>query len=107
MRDFDLILLASKTENFSGAEIEQVIIEAMHYAFSSKLDGHRRDFITEDILRAIEVTVPLASLAKEQIVAFKQWAAQAGARSASNDVQLVEELKQYSSGNGISPLEVD
>ena len=106
VRDFDLTLLANRTANFSGAEIEQVIIEAMHNAFSSKVNGHRRDFITEDILRAIEVTVPLASIAKEQIDALKQWAAQAGARSASNDVQLVEELKQYSSG-GISPLEVD
>ena len=108
VRDFDLNLLASKTENFSGAEIEQVIIDAMHNAFSSKVEGQRRDLITEDILRAIEITVPLASIAKEQIDALKQWAAQAGARSASNDVGLVEELKRYSSGNGgISPLEVD
>lgn len=108
VRDFDLGLLGNKTENFSGAEIEQVIIDAMHNAFSSKVDGQRRDFITEDILRAIEITVPLASIAREQIDALKQWAAQAGARSASNDVGLVEELKRYSSGNGgISPLEVD
>ena len=107
LRDFDLALLAQQTQNFSGAEIEQVIVDAMHRAFSRKENGQRRDFITEDILQAVAQTVPLASIAHEQIEALKQWAAQAGARSASNDVQLVEELKQYTVQQGIAPLEVD
>ncbi len=107
LRDFDLPLLAQQTQNFSGAEIEQVIVDAMHRAFSRKENGQRRDFITEDILQAVAQTVPLASIAHEQIEALKQWAAQAGARSASNDVQLVEELKQYTAQQGIAPLEVD
>ncbi|MEH2051754.1 hypothetical protein [Nostoc sp.] len=51
--------------------------------------------------------MPLAAIAHEQIEALKQWAAQAGARTASNDVLLVEELKQYSTEQGIGPLEVD
>ncbi|KAF3884910.1 MULTISPECIES: AAA family ATPase [Nostocales] len=107
LREFNLSLLAKQTSNFSGAEIEQVIVDAMHIAFSGKENGHRRDFTTEDILRAIEQTVPLASIAREQIEGLKQWAARAGARTASHDVQLIQELKQYTLQQGIKPLEVD
>ena len=107
LREFNLALLAKQSLNFSGAEIEQVIVDAMHQAFSTRVEGQRRDFNTEDILQAVGQTVPLAAIAHEQIEALKQWAAQAGARTASNDVLLVEELKQYSSEQGIGPLEVD
>ena len=107
LREFNLELLAQKTNNFSGAEIEQVIVDAMHNAFSTRVNGQRRDFSTEDILQAVAQTVPLANIAHPQIEALKQWAAQAGARTASNDVGLVEELKQYSIQQGIDPLEVD
>jgi tagatose-1,6-bisphosphate aldolase len=62
---------------------------------------------TEDILRAIEETVPLAAIARDQIEALKHWVAEAGARTASKDVQLVEELKKYTMQRGIGPLEVD
>lgn len=107
LREFNLTLLAKQSLNFSGAEIEQVIVDAMHQAFSTRVEGQRRDFNTEDILQAIAQTVPLAAIAHEQIEALKQWAAEAGARTASNDVLLVEELKQYSTEQGIGPLEVD
>ncbi len=107
LREFNLELLGQQTNNFSGAEIEQVIVDAMHNAFSTRVNGQRRDFSTEDILQAIAQTVPLANIAHHQIEALKQWAAQAGARTASNDVGLVEELKQYSIQQGIDPLEVD
>jgi SpoVK/Ycf46/Vps4 family AAA+-type ATPase len=107
LREFNLEILAQQSNNFSGAEIEQVIIDAMHNAFSTRVNGQRRDFSTEDIVQAIAQTVPLANIAHHQIEALKQWAAQAGARTASNDVGLVEELKQYSIQQGIDPLEVD
>ncbi|HEY9850261.1 MAG TPA: AAA family ATPase [Leptolyngbyaceae cyanobacterium] len=102
MRDFDLTLLARSSKNFSGAEIEQVIIDAMYRAF-----GDRKDFTTLDILRAIEDTVPLAAIARHQIDELKLWAAEAGARTASNDTRLMEELKQFSIPKDIGPLEVD
>lgn len=107
LREFNLPLLAQQTPNFSGAEIEQVIVDAMHMAFSQASNGQRRDFATEDILQAIAQTVPLAAIAREQIEALKQWAAEAGARAASNDNQLAAELKQYTVQQGIKPLEVD
>ncbi|MDX2099358.1 MAG: AAA family ATPase [Leptolyngbyaceae cyanobacterium bins.59] len=96
LRDFDLPLLASLTTNFSGAEIEQVIVDAMHRAFFERTpSGQRRDFTTNDIRQAIEETVPLAMIARDQIASLKRWAAEAGARSASSDVQLMEELRKY------------
>jgi SpoVK/Ycf46/Vps4 family AAA+-type ATPase len=107
LRDFDLQRLANHSENFSGAEIQQVIIDGMHRAFGSLIDGNRRDFNTEDILAAVSETVPLAAIAKEQITSLKRWAAEAGARTASIDTLLIEELKVYSQQQGLGPLEVD
>jgi SpoVK/Ycf46/Vps4 family AAA+-type ATPase len=108
LREFDLGLLARTAKEFSGAEIEQVVVDAMHRAFFERTpDGNRRDFTTTDVLRSIEDTVPLAAIARQQIEDLKHWAAEAGARTASNDTQLVDELKRYSQQRGIGPLEVD
>ncbi len=107
LRDFDLELLARQTSNFSGAEIEQVIIDGMHRAFGGNPTEKRRDFTTEDILRASEETVPLAAIARYQIEELKNWAAEAGARTASNDTELTEELKQWSIQKGMGSFDVD
>jgi len=97
LREFDLPLLAAQTRQFSGAEIEQAIVDAMHRAFFEKDNqGQRRDFNTQDIMRAVEETVPLAAIARDQIEYLKQWAAEAGARTASNDTLLIEELRRFS-----------
>ncbi|MGF1489045.1 MAG: AAA family ATPase [Prochloraceae cyanobacterium] len=99
IRDFDLTKLARFANDFSGAEIEQVIIDGMYRGFAQK-----RDFTTEDILIAIEETVPLAAIASQQIEALKKWAARAGARTASKDLELVDELKKYTFGKDIGSL---
>lgn len=95
LREFNLPLLAKQAKDFSGAEIEQVIIDGMHRAFATLHQGQRRDFTTEDILLSIEETVPLAAIAHEQIIRLKRWAAEAGARTASRDASLTDELKRY------------
>ena len=107
LREFDMDLLARQSNQFSGAEIEQVIIDGMQRAFSQKVNGNRRDFATEDIVNAIEETVPLAAIAREQIEGLKQWAATTGARPASQDTKLMEELNQLTARRGMGPLEVD
>ncbi len=94
VREFDLDALAQKAVNFSGAEIEQVIIDAMYQAFGGAGTGSRRDFETQDILQAISDTVPLATIARDQIEALKCWAAQAGARTASQDAVVLDEMRQ-------------
>ena len=107
LREFNLELLARHSLDYSGAEIEQAIVEGMQQAFSRGSMGNREDFNTEDIIRALEETVPLASIARPQIEALKQWAATAGARPASIDRKLAEELRQVTQRRGIDPLEVD
>ncbi len=85
LREFDLEKLAWTARNFSGAEIEQVIIDGMHQAFGRGRSGQRQDFTTEDILTAIQATVPLAAISQDQIAALQKWAEQAGARMASGE----------------------
>ncbi|GAB4214604.1 MAG: AAA family ATPase [Synechococcales cyanobacterium] len=93
LREFDLSALAAAAESFSGAEIEQVIIDAMYQAFGGH-QGSRRDFTQADILQALQDTVPLAAIARDQIEELKCWAARAGARTASADAQVRLDMQQ-------------
>jgi ATPase family associated with various cellular activities (AAA) len=78
LKSYDWQRLAYETPDFSGAEIEQVLIEAMHLGFSQN-----RDFTTDDILEAASQIVPLARTAREQIELLQNWAAAGKARLAS------------------------
>lgn len=88
LKNYDLDRLAYETPNFSGAEIEQAIVEAMHIGFSQD-----RDFTTEDILEAASQIVPLARTAQEQVEALQAWAASGKARMASRS-SLGDRLRQ-------------
>ncbi len=88
LQSYDLERLAYETPNFSGAEIEQAIVEAMHIGFSQD-----RDFTTEDILEAASQIVPLARTAQEQVEALQAWAASGKARLASRS-SLSDRLNQ-------------
>ena len=83
LKHYDLERLAYETPDFSGAEIEQTLIEAMHLGFSQN-----RDFTTDDILEAASQTVPLARTAQEQIQFLQEWAAAGKARLASKHSSL-------------------
>jgi SpoVK/Ycf46/Vps4 family AAA+-type ATPase len=83
LQNYDLKRLAYETPEFSGAEIEQTLIEAMHLGFSQN-----RDFTNEDILEAASQIVPLAKTAQEQIQFLQNWAAAGKARLASRNNQL-------------------
>jgi SpoVK/Ycf46/Vps4 family AAA+-type ATPase len=61
--------LASSAEGFTGAEIEQCIVNAMYDCFS-----RNRDLTIPDIYRAMGRTVPLSVTMKEQITKTKRWA---------------------------------
>ncbi len=78
LKSYDVDRLAYETPDFSGAEIEQTIIEAMHLGFSQN-----RDFTTDDILTAASQIIPLARTAQEQIQLLQNWAASGKARLAS------------------------
>lgn len=89
LRDFDLKRLAYETPDFSGAEIEQTLIEAMHIGFSQN-----RDFVTDDVLEAASQIVPLARTAQEQIQFLQNWAASGKARLASRNSPLSDRIQQ-------------
>ncbi len=67
--NFDLTLLAENSKDFSGAEIEEAIISAMYDAFYAS-----REVNTEDVLKALQETVPLSRTMDEQINRLRSWA---------------------------------
>ena len=55
-QSFDLAVLSEQSKNFSGAEIQQSIIEGMHIAFNEN-----REFTTNDIQRGLKEIIPIAN----------------------------------------------
>ena len=93
MKNYDLDRLAYETPDFSGAEIEQALVEAMHIGFSQN-----RDFTTDDILEAASQIVPLARTASEQIKFLQDWAAAGKARLASRYSSLTRRIQSQPAG---------
>ncbi len=89
LKQYDLERLAYETPDFSGAEIEQTLVEAMHIGFSQN-----RDFTTDDILEAASQVVPLARTAQEQIQFLQEWAAAGKARLASKHSSLSSRIQR-------------
>jgi hypothetical protein len=73
-----LEVLVDRTAGFSGAELEQTVIEALHLAFAAG-----RDIGEADLIAAASQVVPLVRTAREQLEALKQWASGGRARPAS------------------------
>ncbi|MBI5252615.1 MAG: AAA family ATPase [Desulfomonile tiedjei] len=68
-REFDTTQLARVTEGLTGAEIEQVWIEAMHEAFQEKTEPS--DLTISSVLNEF---VPLSKLMGEEIEGLRRWA---------------------------------
>lgn len=77
-QDYDLEALAQASEGYTGAEIEQAVIDAMYLGF-----GESREFTTLDILSALHRQVPLSVSARETIGALRLWLREGRAQSAS------------------------
>jgi len=73
-----LEVLVDRTAGFSGAELEQTVIEAMHLAFAEQ-----REFGEADLIAAASQVVPLSRTAREQLEALQAWASGGRARPAS------------------------
>ncbi len=76
--EFPLTTIVDRTNGYSGAELEQAVIESMHYSFS---EG--REVTEKDLIRAVSELVPLSRTAKEQLNALKEWSSTGRARKAS------------------------
>ncbi len=66
---FDVAKLASLTEGFSGAEIEQLVVSAIYSAHADELP-----VTMETLIEEISTTKPLSILMAEKIAALRHWA---------------------------------
>jgi len=83
---FGLDRLAAESDGFSGAEIEQAVISALHAAVEEE-----RELSTEDVLSALKQTVPLSVTMREDIAMVRRWAkgrARPASRHGLADVEL-------------------
>jgi hypothetical protein len=78
LSNFDGEKLVEKTDGYTGAEIESIIISAMYDAFYD----NKREITTNDLLNSIQDTVPLSITMKEHIRDLRNWA-KTRARNAS------------------------
>jgi ATP-dependent 26S proteasome regulatory subunit len=69
VRKYDIGKLVSKTEGFTGAEVEAVIQEAMTVAFKSS-----REYTTKDVLNEIAKTCMISKTKEAEINALRSWA---------------------------------
>jgi AAA+ superfamily predicted ATPase len=75
---FDVRRLAVESDGYTGAELEQAIIDAMYSAFAED-----RDIRTGDVITAIARTVPLSRSQREVIERLRAWLREGRAQSAS------------------------
>ena len=66
---FDIAALAQASEGFSGAEIEQAVIAALHDAFSAK-----GELTTAQIVETLANSPPISVTMAERIDALRAWA---------------------------------
>lgn len=76
--------LAARTEHFSGAELEQVVVGAMYTAFADD-----RQMSVEDLEYAVKETIPLYRTYEEQIKELREWA-HGRARTASHERKVLD-----------------
>lgn len=80
--DFDIRSLGDAMQNFSGSEIEQVVVSALYDAFEQE-----KPLSTEHLLQSTFETVPLARTMKEEIEAMREWARVRARRASTTQVE--------------------
>ena len=94
---FDMDKLVDATVDYSGAELEQVVIAALYDAFDTG-----NDLDTKGLLQTIRDIVPLAVTMREQIDAMREWA-RTRARPASSRGSTAGKGRGAGAGPGGNP----
>lgn len=89
-KKYDVNQLSNKTEGYSGAEIEQLIISATFEAYTAG-----RAVTQEDLLNSQEQTVPLSVTMEEKIFQLREWA-RTRCRPATPDSRVMQMLEEES-----------
>lgn len=87
--NFDEVI--NSTKHFNGAEIEQVVKEAMFEAYIE--DNQNPSVKVKHLLNASKSIVPLATTMKSKIDGLRNWA-KTRARPSSSDIEI-EDLKEH------------
>ncbi|MCK5809326.1 AAA family ATPase [bacterium] len=82
VEQYDISALAEQADNFSGAEIEQVVIDALITAFTKE-----QELSQHSLEEAIRKTVPLAVTYEEHIKELRLWSRHR-ARNASGNARI-------------------
>jgi AAA+ superfamily predicted ATPase len=100
-KDFNISKLAKKSKGFSGAELEEVIKEALFQAYDEE-----KEVTTEHISQAIEKTFPLSRTMHETIDKMRKWAKSRAVLASIETAETLEDknkdipkLKQESYNN--------
>jgi serine/threonine protein kinase/SpoVK/Ycf46/Vps4 family AAA+-type ATPase len=72
--DFDIETLVERSKGFSGAEIEQTVIDALFRAFDARQQEPSRDLRDDDLTATLENTTPLATSRPQDIQQLLAWA---------------------------------
>lgn len=88
---FDVSAIAEMCGGYSGAELEQVVIGALHRAYALA-----RDVETQDLRRLAQDLVPLYRTYEEQIKTLREWA-RGRARGAGRESAVVDLFRQAGS----------
>jgi hypothetical protein len=88
---YDLAAIAELCANYSGAELEQVVVGALHRAFALK-----RELDTADLRRVAQDLVPLFRTYEEQVKALREWA-RGRARVAGREGAVVDLFRRAGS----------
>src|SRR5262249_30304919 len=86
---FDIRRLAMESDGYTGAELEQAVIDALYAGFDQE-----RDIRTEDVITAIARTVPLSKSQREVIERLRSWLRDGRAQSASFPAASLAEQAQ-------------
>lgn len=76
---FDVDAIAAASDEYSGAELEQAIVDGLYAAF----DAGGRALSTEDVIAALGHIVPIARSQQEMMAALRRWVSEGRARPAS------------------------
>lgn len=84
---FDLDGLSESLEEFSGAEIEQIVSSSLLESYAKK-----KVLSEEDILAQRELTIPLSKTKEDELFALREWA-RARCRPATPDSRVAQMLE--------------
>lgn len=85
---FDIEDLSTRTEGYSGAEIETIVNSAVIESYSQG-----RMLTMEDLLEAKDLTVPLSVTMEDEIFALREWC-RTRARPATPDSRVIQVMEE-------------